>query len=392
MVVAYSPGQRKILIDSPLSLERFRYFLPLAVIDKRLSLGEGNTPLVPLFRLRRKYGLPSILAKNETMNPTHSFKDRGTAVVIQRAVALGIKAIGTVSTGNMAASTAAYAARAGLESHVLLKADTSPAKVLSTLVFGAKARQMEGDYGQLFWQSFIIGRRRGIYFANSVDPLRIEGYKTTAYEIFLALGRRAPRYVFVPVSSGGNLVGILKGFLDLKEEGWVPEVPIFVGVQAEGCAPLARAFREGKEKIERVTVARTIAHAISNPDPPAGNLALKLIRETNGAIVDVSDKEILLAQKELASLEGIFADPASATTLAALLKIQSESRWSGSPLKKRLSGDIVLVITGSGLKTLSETTRNKKDSRKRQIFGAKNDVLSAKRSRRTTLSCCYKIK
>ena len=359
MLIAYSPRPRKILPDCPLSLEKFRHFLPLPAVDRSLSLGEGSTPLVPLFQLRKKYNLSSVLAKNETMNPTHSFKDRGTAVVIQRAVALGIKAVGTVSTGNMAASTAAYAAKAGLKSHILLKADTSPEKFMSTLVYGAKVLKMEGDYGQLFRQSFILGRKKGIYFANSVDPLRIEGYKTASYEIFLSLGRRVPQHIFVPVSSGGNLVGMIKGFMDLKEEGWIPEMPNFIGVQAEGCPPLARAFRQEKEKFERVAVARTIAHAISNPDPPAGNLVLKLIRETGGAILDVTDKEILHAQKELASLEGIFADPASATTLAALIKIQNQPQWTVSKLKRKLGGDIVLVITGSGLKTLSESKLTK---------------------------------
>lgn len=354
MLVAYSRKTRPILADRTLCLEKFRHFLPLPSVDPRLSLGEGNTPLVPLRRLQEKHGLPALLGKNETMNPTHSFKDRGTAVVIQRAVGLGIKKIGTVSTGNMAASTAAYAARAGLESHILLKADTSLAKMLSTRVYGARVEKMKEDYGQLFRKSFALGRRKGIYFANSVDPLRIEGYKTLAYEIFLGLGRRAPRFVFVPVSSGGNLVGILRGFLDLKEEGLINGLPVFVGVQAKGCSPLSRAFEQGQEKFKRIIRPKTIAHAISNPDPPAGNLVLKLIRETGGLILDVTDQEMLRAQKELATLEGIFADPASATTLAALIKMRNQLKWTGHSRPGRLRGEIVVVITGSGLKSLSK--------------------------------------
>ncbi len=353
MVIA-SPRQTKtIATGRSLCLEKFMAFLPLASVDRGLSLGEGNTPLVKLDRVREKYGLPMLLAKNETMNPTHSFKDRGTAVVIQKAVALGIKKIGTVSTGNMASSTAAYAAKAGLESFVFLKEDASPYKILATRVYGARIFKKKGDYGQLFRESFAFGREKGIYFANSVDPLRLEGYKTTAYEIFLSLGRRAPRFVFVPVSSGGNLVGIMRGFLDLKNEKLLQDFPVFVGVQAKGCAPLSRAFWEGKDRYERVATARTVAHAISNPDPPAGNLVLKLLRETGGLLLDVTDAEILNAQKELAELEGIFADPASATTLAAVIKnCQGIPSPEGSA-RRRLTGEVVLIITGSGLKALN---------------------------------------
>ncbi|MBM3285490.1 MAG: threonine synthase [Candidatus Aminicenantes bacterium] len=348
MVLSYSPRKRTIAHERVLSLEKFQNFLPLASVNRRLSLGEGNTPLVPLHRVREKYGLPAVLAKNETSNPTHSFKDRGTAVAVQKAVAMGIKKIGTVSTGNMAASTAAYGAKAGIKTLVFFKEDSPPAKILSTRVYGAQIIQERGDYGKLFWKSFEIGRKRGIYFMNSVDPLRLEGYKVTAYEIFLDLERRAPRFVFVPVSSGGHLVGLLRGFLDLREEGLIAELPVFVGVQASGCSPLSRAFSTGMQRFKRIGKARTIAHAISNPDPPAGNLVLKLVRETSGMVVDVTDREILDAQRDLARLEGIFADPASATTLAALIKM------SGNPDRKtRLRGDIVLIITGSGLKALN---------------------------------------
>lgn len=353
MLVASSKRKRTIAWQRQLSLEKFRDFLPLASIDSGLSLGEGNTPLVPLERISERYGLQTVWAKNETMNPTHSFKDRGSVVVIAKAVALGIRKIGTVSTGNMASSTAAYAAKAGLESHVFLKEDTSLEKILAVRVYGARVFRMKGDYGKLFWRSFSLGRRRGIYFANSVDPLRLEGYKTTAYEIFLSLDGRVPRFIFIPVSSGGNLIGTMRGFFDLREEGLVSQLPIFVGVQARGCSPLVQAFWQGREKFERIAQAKTIAHAISNPDPPAGNLVLKLVRETGGLLLAVTDNEILKAQKELAELEGIFADPASATTLAALIKIRHGFHSNRTPLPN-LNGEIVLIITGSGLKTLSQ--------------------------------------
>jgi threonine synthase len=341
----FSPG-------GGLSLETFRDFLPLDRIDRKLSLGEGNTPLVPLHRIRKKFGLPAVFAKNETMNPTQSFKDRGTAVVVQKAVSLGIRRIGTVSTGNMASSTAAYGAKAGLETFVFLKEDTTIEKVRSAGIHGAVLVKVKGDYGALFRESYGIGRRHKIYFANSIDPLRVEGYKVTSYEIFRQLGDRAPRTVFCPTSSGGHLIGLMRGFYDLREEGHLTEMPVFVGVQASGCSPLVRAFEQNRARFRRAPRARTIAHAISNPAPPAGNLALKWIRETGGRLVAVTDREILRAQKDLAELEGIYADPASATTLAALIKL---SRHQGA----RFRGDCVLVITGSGLKSMGTLKHQK---------------------------------
>lgn len=341
----FSPG-------GGLSLETFRDFLPLDRIDRKLSLGEGNTPLVSLHRIRKKFGLPAVFAKNETMNPTQSFKDRGTAVVVQKAFSLGIKRIGTVSTGNMASSTAAYGAKAGLETFVFLKEDTTIEKIRSTGIHGAVLVKVRGDYGALFHESYGIGRRHKIYFANSIDPLRVEGYKVTSYEIYRQLGDRAPRRVFCPVSSGGHLIGLMRGFNDLRKEGHLTEMPVFVGVQASGCSPLVRAFEQNRERFRRAPRARTIAHAISNPAPPAGNLVLKWIRETGGRLVAVTDREILRAQKDLADLEGILADPASATTLAALIKL---ARLQGASFR----GDSVLVITGSGLKSM-ETLKHQK--------------------------------
>lgn len=181
---------------------------------------------------------------------------------------------------------------------------------------------------------------------NSVDPFRIEGYKITGFEIYLQLQSRAPKFIFVPVSSGGHLIGLIRAFLDLRQNEFIQDLPTFVGVQAKGCAPVAKAYSEGKTRVERIKRAETIAHSISNPDPPGGNIALKLIQENKGMIVSVSDGEILKAQKMLAELEGIFCEPASATALAGLLKI-----WKKLNLKA--ADQIVLVITGSGLKTMN---------------------------------------
>jgi threonine synthase len=340
------PGGRRIREERTLALERFIDFLPLERIDPLLSLGEGATPLVRLDRVSRALGLPGLYAKNETQNPTGSFKDRGTAVAVQKAVALGAKRIGTVSTGNMAASTAAYGARAGLETYVLLKEGTSAASLQAAGIFNPRLVAVEGDYGAVFNASLGIGKKLGITFMNSIDPYRMEGYKLTAFEIFLQLGRRAPLTVIVPLSSGGHLLGLMRGFADLEREGLIAAYPQIVGVQAENCAPLARAFEKGLAAYERLAPGPTIAHAIANPTPPAGNTVLRLIRERGGLITAVSDDSMLEAQRELAADEGLFGQPESAATFAALKKLAAAGRFRAG------DGAVVLVLTGSGLKSL----------------------------------------
>lgn len=339
------PGRKSIHEDRPLALERYSDFLPLETVRPALSLGEGSTPLVRLGRVGSSLGLPAVYAKNEAQNPTASFKDRGTAVAVQKAVSLGFMRIGTVSTGNMAASTAAYGARAGLETYVLLKEGTSAAGLRGAGIYAPRLVAVEGDYGHLFKSSLELGRKLGILFMNSIDPFRLEGYKLTAFEIFRDLGRRAPRYVFVPLSSGGHLLGLMRAFEDLEREGWIASYPTFVGVQARGCAPLVRAFEAGLDRFERPAEVRTIAHAISNPSPPAGNAVLRMIRGRRGILMDVTDEEMLGAQRELAAGEGLFCQPESATTLAALKRLASK------PGGMDPDGESVLVLTGSGLKT-----------------------------------------
>jgi threonine synthase len=343
MFFAREEGKRRLHADRSHPLERWLDFLPLERVDPDLGLGEGNTPLVRLTKLASEVGLPEVHAKFEAQNPTMSFKDRGTAAAVQKAVAMGFTRIGTVSTGNMAASTAAYGARAGLETTVLLKEETSLPSLLAAGIFGPRLFRVKGDYGSLFYRSLEIGRKLGIYFMNSVDPVRVEGYKVTAFEIFLQLGEMAPGHIFVPVSSGGHFIGLMRAFEDLLAEGLIDRYPSFVGVQAEGCAPLARAFASGLTKYERLDASHTIAHAISNPAPPAGNAVLRMVRDHGGMIIAVSDAEILEAQRALAAREGLFCQPESAVTWAGLARLAREDRMDRT-------GSAVLVLTGSGLK------------------------------------------
>lgn len=350
MVFLSEVKKKKIHGEKKLSLERYLDFLPLSSIDQRLSLGEGQTPLLRLSLVEKNYKLPQLLAKIESANPTLSFKDRGTAVLVQKITQSGIDKIGTVSTGNMASSTAAYGARAGLLTTLLVKKGTSTGALLSSAAFNPVIIEVDGDYGELFYKSYELGQKFGIYFANSVDPLRIEGYKLTSLEICEQLGE-APENVIVPVSSGGHLLGLLKGFIEFKEAGFISSIPTIIGVQAEGCSPLVQAFQAGDDKVKKFPEVKTIAHSISNPYPPAGNLVLKLMREYHGLMVTVSDEEMLRAQKILCEQEGLFVQPESASTLAAYLKLNKEGIIKGST---------VLILTGHGLKaveaySLSET-------------------------------------
>jgi threonine synthase len=351
-LVTDSREKRKFHFTNQHSLQIFSDFLPLSNIDTDLSLGEGNTPLIHLRNVEKKDKLPPLFAKNETVNPTHSFKDRGTAVAVQKALSFGFERIGTVSTGNMAASTAAYGAKAGLKTTILVKEETTNEKLIAAGIYNPVLIKVRGDYGELYRTSLLLGKENNIYFMNSVDPFRIEGYKATGFEIFLQLNQIIPDFIFVPVSSGGHLIGIMRAFQDLKQHGFTKKYPYFVGVQAEGCSPVASAYKRKKVNVQRIWKAKTIAQAISNPDPPAGNLLLRMIRDMGGAILSVPDEKILEAQRLLAELEGLFVQPASATTLAGLFAFKEQKH-----LKK--DNTVVLILTGSGLKASSTLTLSK---------------------------------
>jgi threonine synthase len=336
-------GTKHIRWEREGTLHRYLDFLPLKEIRPGLDLGVGETPLLECRGLAESLGLPAVYAKNEAQNPTGSFKDRGTLVALTKALEQGITRIGTVSTGNMAASTAAFGARAGLKTFVLVKEDTGEEKLLSTAVFGPRILRVRGDYGMLFRHSYAVGVRKAVYFMNSVDPMRMEGYKVTAFEIYAQMSGTAPDYVFVPVSAGGHFIGLMRAFQNLREAGYIDTIPEFVGIQAEGCSPIVQAYQKGRDKVSPLAGTGTIAHAISNPDPPGGNIVLDMIGKWGGRLLAVSDGEILAAQRLLAEHAGLYVLPASATTLAGLIKLNGMDPIG--PDKR-----CVLVLTGTGLK------------------------------------------
>lgn len=321
---------------------RYAPFYPYLNPDPWLSLGEGHTALVPSAHLKEKIGFRDLWFKNETQNPTWTFKDRGTACSIQNASALGYRRFGTLSSGNMGASVAAYGSRAGMDTLIMLKDNVVREKIDALAVYGARAFKVYGDYRQLYNRLLEIGTDYNIYFSLSDEPLRVEGYKTLAFEIFEQMQGQLPDYLAVPLGSGGLCRGILKGFEELRAADFTSTIPKFIGVQARGNSPTVDAFEKGRQRIERFENSLTLDHVLENPYPPSGNQVLRKLRTYEGILIKVSNQEILDAMLML-SREGIFAQPASATSLAGLIQAVE---------KELIPPDscAVVVVTGSGLK------------------------------------------
>lgn len=332
--------------DEPCFITRNTNIFPLPNLRPELSLGEGTTPLLGAPHLQADTGLDTIYLKNETVNPTWSFKDRGTSLGVQAAVWFGLSAIGTVSSGNMAASTAAFAARAGLNAYVFVQEDMPDGKIEPIAIYGPHLNRGIGDYGQLYFNALSLGEKHGIYFISSDNPFRVEGQKTVAYEILDQLDYQPLDFVVMPVSSGGNMAAVIKAGEEMEALGLIKKAPMIIGVQAAGCSPIVKAVAEGKEQIEHFGRPNTIAHAISNPMPPSGNRILRKVKEGRAHVVSVTEEQILAAQAFLASQEGLFVQPAGAVPVAAIRKLAQEGTLK--PKHK-----VAAILTGSGLKDTS---------------------------------------
>jgi len=323
-------------------IQRYRHFYPYLDPNPLLSLGEGRTSLLRSAFTAGELGLKEVFFKNETQNPTWTFKDRGTVCSVQNAVALGYRRLGTLSSGNMGASVAAYGSRANLATHIMLKGNVPREKIDALTIYGARAYQVSGDYGELYARLLEIGTRNHIYFSLSDDPLRVEGYKSLAFELAEQMEGRLPDFMAVPLGSGGLCRGILKGFEELKESGITSHIPGFIGVQAAGNSPTVDAYEKGLDRIERFQNSATLDHVLENPLPPSGNQVLRKFRANHGLLLKVDNAAVLKAVRLLAQ-EGIFAQPASATALAGLVQAVNQKKV---PAGSR----VVVVVTGSGLK------------------------------------------
>jgi threonine synthase len=306
---------------------KYRELLPIAGVP--ISLKEGGTPLYRCTRLEEACGIKELYVKHEGMNPTGSFKDRGMTVGVSRAAELGIKTVACASTGNTSASMAIYAAKAGMKAIVLLPTGyVALGKVAQALMHGAKVLAINGNFDDALLLIQRACSEKGFYLLNSVNPYRLEGQKTIAFEIVDQLAsydvERVPDRVIVPVGNAGNISAIYKGFREFRELDIIRDVPMMTGIQASKSAPIVDAFRRGLAEIEPVANPHTLATAIRIGNPINAPKALRAIRHSDGFAESVTDREILQAQKDLARLEGIGVEPASAASLAGLRKLLAQ--------------------------------------------------------------------
>jgi len=330
---------------------RYREMLPLERDENIVSLGEGWTPLLRATRLGRRVGVPDLFIKDESQNPTQSFKARGMAAAVSMAKELGVKKLAVPSAGNAAGALAAYAARAGLKSYIFMPRDTPRANVVECQQTGAHVTLMDGlitDCGA------EVGRRKekeGWFDVSTLkEPYRIEGKKTLGYELAEQMEWRLPDVIIYPTGGGTGLIGMWKAFDEMEQLGWIgSKRPRMVTVQAEGCAPIVRAFEEGNRFADEFPNAATAASGLRVPKAIGDFLILDALRASGGTAVAVSDEELIEAVRDIGAVEGVFCAPEGAACLPALRKLVE----SGEVNKHER---VVLFNTGSGVKYMEAFT------------------------------------
>jgi len=341
--MAASVSAEKIAAGPP-TLWRYADLLPVEPTAAS-DLGAGLTPMIRADRLASELGLGELWIKNDSLNPTNSFKDRPVTVAVAMALEFGLKTVACASTGNLANSVAAHAAHAGLESFVFVPADIEPSKIVATAALGTVVK-VDGNYDAVNRLCSQLNEEYtwGIVNVN-LRPYYAEGSKTLAFETAEQLGWELPDHVVVPVASGALLTRIAKGFREMVDVGLVSseKTVAISGAQAEGCSPVATAFEEGTEDV-RPQKPSTIVKSLAIGDPADGFYALREVRASGGAVAAVSDDEAIGAIHLLARTEGILTEPAGGVTIATLAKLASEGRISE---KER----VVAYVTGHGLKT-----------------------------------------
>ncbi len=327
------------------SLWRYREVLPLEDPEERVTLGEGFTPLVPAPRLGERLALPKLLVKEEGANPTGSFEARGLALAVSMAKHFAASDVCLPSAANAGCALAAYAARAGLRAHVFLPADTPRLFATEVKAYGAELVTVGGLVDEAARACAGAARERGWYSCASFqEPYRIEGKKTMGYEIAEQLDWQLPDAIVCPVGGGTGLVGIWKAFAEMREMGFLSgRRSRMYAVQADGCAPIVKAFSEGKEHAEPWPEATTLAHALRVPQPAGDQHILRTLRESHGAAIAVSDAEMIQGIKEGAAAEGLFLAPEGGACVAAARKLRASGHLSPDDT-------IVLFDTGSGYK------------------------------------------
>ncbi|MBI2958012.1 MAG: threonine synthase [Chloroflexi bacterium] len=331
------------VVAAPWTMWRYKDLLPVG--DKVIDIGSTVTPLVKADNLGRRLGLKDLYVKNDCVNPTNSFKDRVVAVAVSRALDFGFDTVACASTGNLANSVAAHAAKAGLKAFVFIPADLEQGKVVGTAIYGPNVVTVKGNYDEVNRLCSEIAENYNWGFVNiNLRPYYSEGSKTLAYEVAEQLGWRAPAYAVVPAASGSLYTKIWKGLGELHKIGFIGNVGtrMFLA-QAAGCSPIVDAYKSGSTQVRPVK-PNTIAKSIAIGNPADGFYALKVIKESNGGAWAAPDPEIIDAIKLLAETEGIFAETAGGVVIACLKRLAEAGAI-------RDDGPTVAYITGNGLKT-----------------------------------------
>jgi threonine synthase len=325
---------------------RWRELLPVNSPENMLDLGEGDTPLLGAGRLGANLGLKNLYIKDESQNPTGSFKARGLAAAVSKAKELGVQQVIIPTAGNAGGAMAAYAARGGLAACIYMPQDTPKANIEESLITGAEVNLVEGLISDAAALAAERSRKEGWFDVSTFkEPYRTEGKKIMGYELAESFGWELPEVIVYPTGGGTGLVGMVKAFLEMQTLGWLKSnrLPRMVAVQSSGCAPVVAAFKAGKDRCEFWEDAVTIASGLRVPKSFADRQILADIRNTGGTAVAVTDNSISEAQKLMARAEGIFAAPEGAATLAALIVLR-QTGWIESGER------VVLFNTGSGLK------------------------------------------
>ena len=336
---------KEALVGRRPDLWRYRELLPVEDDENIISLGEGWTPLLSAFRLGERVGIPELYIKDESQNPTQSFKARGMAVAVSMAKELGATKLAVPSAGNAAGALAAYSARAGLECFIFMPRDTPRANIVECEQTGAHVTLIDGlitDCGA------EVGRRKeseGWFDVSTLkEPYRVEGKKTLGYELAEQLNWELPDVIIYPTGGGTGLIGMWKAFDEMEQMGWIgSKRPRMVTVQAAGCAPIVRAFDEGKRFAEEFPNASTTASGLRVPKAIGDFLIIDALRESGGTAVAVTDDELISATREIGAAEGVFCAPEGAACLPALRKLMDAGKVNGNDR-------VVIFNTGSGVK------------------------------------------
>jgi len=333
----------------------WRYKPVLPPVKKQVSLGEGGTPLQEAQRLAESLGLKNLYLKDETRNPTNSFKDRSAALIVSDASGKGFGSLVCATNGNHGASVAAYSAKADLACHLIVPKAMDIGKLAQMMVYNAEIVESGETIEEAIGRAKTLEKEMGWYQATTeLNPLSVEGLKTIAYEV--AEQKGAPLWVVVAMGSGVTISALWKGFKELHTMGKLKTLPHLIGVQAEGCSPIVSSFESGSDELSPIKHGETEAAAIRVSNPIFGELALRTLKESGGFAASISDEEMLTAGRDIAKLEGIFAEPASAATVACLKQLTQSGKID--------KGDrITCLITSSGLKTddiLQSLTKRKK--------------------------------